>query len=175
MHLKTQIFSIVLNGSGITKTIIYTDDYFLSEDSSQLGSKVSYCSSTSQKVVVLTEDGISFADKKLYHLNSWQEKGQPAIYWKQKIEKMGEGYIRRYKDSVQLQERALLKKVGLNQDLAKLMPFVVPYEGDFYLTVEQVTLDRGKEIFKMQLTDDRLAKDEEKNIFHKYKKMLKQH
>lgn len=183
MELKIFIFSILLSGSSISRTIIYNnhecliiDDYLVDSIGTEKASsttKVSYYEINAENVIELVDDKISFVPKKRYAENAWESKGVVDENWlEDTIQEMDEEHIQIFKRNTLRSEETLLRKVDVNNHLSKAMPFIMEYQGELYISVNSFAMYRDRKVFNLELLSSRLANDEECETFKKHKKIL---
>ena len=122
MELKIFIFSILLSGSNVSRTIIYNNneyliiDYFYIDNSSSeiesAATKAAYYEVDAENVVELVDGKISFVPKERYAENVWESKGGIEEKWlEETIQEMEKEHIQIYKRNTLMSEKTLLMKV----------------------------------------------------------------
>jgi len=180
MELKVLIFSFILQGVSITKTILYNDNEYVSIEDYYLHStdttysKVSFYTFGSENLIELSEGVISLRSSKHYEADSWTIVGEREEKWKINVEKIDNKHLELVRTSSRLEEKRKLQHTKINKQLSKTVPQILEYEDNLYLTVSSSTFSNKREISRTELLGDRDANSTEVEKFNSYKTILKQ-
>ena len=180
MELKILIFTITLNGSGLTKTIFYNDNEYIIIDKYQIDNlenkpkeKVTYYTQNSNLLIELFDGEVTLNPVEKYSLNTWEMPGFESVDWHQEVQKIDNDQVQIIKMANQLIEKDLLKKIEINPQISKSIPMILEYEGMVYLKILSSVSFNDRDIYRAELSEERKATKAEKQIFNDYKEFLK--